>query len=102
MAMASTLPLLLVHRSTPPTPRPTAPPLLHSRRLTLPSRLASLPRDNRSRPPAQGRPPLEAPRRLLLRFRLRRRSHHRRRSWWWWSKRSNGLASPVSLVPAGS
>ncbi|XP_052135423.1 uncharacterized protein LOC127754007 isoform X2 [Oryza glaberrima] len=43
MAMASTLPLLLVHRSTPPTPRPTAPPLLHSRRLTLPSRLASLP-----------------------------------------------------------
>uniref|UniRef100_A0A0E0MJ73 Uncharacterized protein n=1 Tax=Oryza punctata TaxID=4537 RepID=A0A0E0MJ73_ORYPU len=33
MAMASTLPLLLVHRSTPPTPRPTAPPLLHSRRL---------------------------------------------------------------------
>ncbi|KAF0889041.1 hypothetical protein E2562_021097 [Oryza meyeriana var. granulata] len=39
--MASTLPLLLVHRSTPPT-RPTAP-LLHSRRLTLPPRPASLP-----------------------------------------------------------
>ncbi|XP_015698525.1 protein Mpv17-like [Oryza brachyantha] len=34
MAMASTLPLLLVHRSSPPT-RPTAP-LLHSRRLALP------------------------------------------------------------------
>uniref|UniRef100_A0A0E0P1G5 Uncharacterized protein n=1 Tax=Oryza rufipogon TaxID=4529 RepID=A0A0E0P1G5_ORYRU len=43
MAMASTLPLLLVHRSTPPTPRPTAPPLLHSRRLALPPRPASLP-----------------------------------------------------------
>uniref|UniRef100_A0A0D9XWJ1 Peroxisomal membrane protein MPV17 n=1 Tax=Leersia perrieri TaxID=77586 RepID=A0A0D9XWJ1_9ORYZ len=40
MAMASTLPLLHVHCSTPPA-RPTAP-LLHSRRLALPPRPASL------------------------------------------------------------